>query len=224
MVGFDPMDERSFAEIYDSLLLYDSGSKKLGDELRLKGYDVVILNFPITGTHKDENKTNVTIPEIPSFINRDGGADYIERNAFLLVKLIQELNAELQGTGSNEKLVVVGPSMGGQISRYALAYMAKKEAEGIPNMNHNTRLWLSFDSPHLGANIPLAIQLDLYFFGYWGGEQTAKDAYKQKLYSPAARQMLIEQFQGGNTTGPSHGMNSTALYHQTYYAALKNNG
>ncbi|MEA4919013.1 T9SS type A sorting domain-containing protein [Proteiniphilum sp.] len=225
--GFDPMDDRKYNEIYDKLLRYYNGtdSVKLGDELRLKGYDVVILNFPITGTNSKANKTNVNIPEIPGFINRDGGADYIERNAFLLVKLIQELNAELQGNGSNEKLVVVGPSMGGQISRYALAYMEKKEAEGIPDMNHNTRLWLSFDSPHLGANIPLAIQKDLYFFGYSGGEQTAKDAYNKQLHSVAAQQMLIEQLDSRwGSAIATDGQNGTAVYHQTYYTALKNNG
>lgn len=224
--GFDPMDNRNYSEIYNSLLLYDNGNKKLGDELRLKGYDVVILNFPITGKGKNDIdiNTNVNIPEIPGFVNRDGGADYIERNAFLLVKLIQELNAELQLNGSNEKLVVVGPSMGGQISRYALAYMEKKEAEGISNMNHNTRLWISFDSPHLGANIPLAIQKDLYFFGYTGGQQIAKDAYDQQLHSIAARQMLIEQLNRYGSVSTTDGQNGTASYHQTYYTSLKSNG
>ena len=51
----------------------------------------------------------------------DGGADYIERNAMNHITLYQKLNNELIDNGSNEELVIIGPSMGGQISRYALA-------------------------------------------------------------------------------------------------------
>ncbi len=149
----------------------------------------------------------------------DGGTDYIERNAFLLVKLIQILNAKLQSNGyGNEKLVIVGPSMGGQISRYALAYMEKH------GLNHNTRLWVSFDSPHLGANIPLALQKDLHFFGYTGEQEEAKEAYDQKLHSIAARQMLIEQLNDDGSAYPNTGINGTASFHKKYYANLRNNG
>jgi len=54
-----------------------------------------------------------------------GGADYVERNAMVLVELIKNINPALASNGSTEKLVVIGPSMGGLISRYALAYMKK---------------------------------------------------------------------------------------------------
>lgn len=192
--GFDPQDIRNYKYIYDSLLVYNNYNNKLGEELRQKGYDVVILNFPVTGSTEIEKRKNgdIDIPLING-LRRDGGSDYIERNAFLLVKLVQELNAELKRNSSNEKLVIVGPSMGGLISRYALAYMEKKEAEGVANMNHNTKLWLSFDSPHDGANIPLSIQTGPYFFGYVGGNQQARDSYNKSLRNLAARQMLIEQ-------------------------------
>lgn len=56
-------------------------------------------------------------------VYQDHGGDYIERNAFTLVKLIQQTNAQLQANGSTEKLVIVGASAGGLVSRYALAYM-----------------------------------------------------------------------------------------------------
>src|SRR5690606_22193282 len=150
--GFDPGNERPITSdanhedgIWD-LLSYGSNSH-LGDELRLMGYDVIILNFPTY---------NVPGTGIP---NRDGGADYIERNAMVLVKLIQEVKAQLAANGSPERIVVVGPSMGGQISRYALAWMEQKYAQTAdPQWQHHTRLWLSFDSPHLGANIPMSVQ------------------------------------------------------------------
>ena len=141
--GFDPGDERDYTEIYSKQLVYN-GNVYLGEELRKKGYDVIILNFPVAGGPKEKITIDGPpmlpssykveklypdfpngIPKINGTITRDGGADYIERNAFLLVKLIQSVNDSLRNNGSNEKLVLVGPSMGGLISRYALAYMEK---------------------------------------------------------------------------------------------------
>ena len=89
--------------------------------------------------------------------------DYIERNALTHVALYQHLNNTLFSNGSSEKLVIVGPSMGGQMSRYALAYMEKH------NIPHNTRLWVSIDSPHLGANIPIGIQSMMNLLDAFGG-------------------------------------------------------
>jgi hypothetical protein len=82
-------------------------------------------------------------------------------------------------------MAVVGASMGGLIARYALAYM---EQEGF---EHGTRLYLSFDSPHRGANIPLGIQYWMEFFA----EDSAEAAFlRDRLNSPAARQLLVYHF------------------------------
>jgi Putative serine esterase (DUF676) len=117
----------------------------------------------------------------------DGGADYIERNAMALVALLKRENQKLAANGSSENITLIGPSMGGLISRYALAYMEKN------NIPHNVKLWVSFDSPHLGANIPIAAQENIYFFGQFGQKEQAKKKFKENFGSPAARQMLIEQ-------------------------------
>ena len=101
----------------------------------------VILNFP-----------NWTASDGMTLV--DGGADFIQRNAFILVKLINEINSMKVGSEQN---VIIGPSMGGLISRYALRYMEQN------TLDHDTRLYLSFDSPHLGANVPIGLQ---YLFNY----------------------------------------------------------
>lgn len=224
--GFDPKNGRQYYDIYGNYLKNNDNNTLIGHDLRDKGYDVIILNFPVLGS-SIQGQSGVSSLVIPadvkvnggtqtiSAFGRDGGADYIERNAFLLVKLIQEINATLVANGSTEKIVIVGPSMGGQISRYALAYMEKKNADGIPNMNHNTRLWVSFDSPHNGANIPLTFQKTLLFYGLVGQNVDAMDAYRSQIRSNAARQLLIEQVDG---------LNSTSNFHQTYYNNLQNNG
>src|SRR5690554_3514167 len=134
----------------------------------------------------------------------------------VLVKLIQEVNHSLSTSGSSEEIVVIGPSMGGQIARYALAYMEKQESLAVANMDHNTRLYVSFDSPHLGANIPLSLQQAIYTIGYGLNREQAQKSYNDQLRSKAARQMLIEQMDGHN---------STAAFHTQYYNNhLINNG
>lgn len=226
MDGFDPQDSRTYTDIYVKQLTYQNQTIKLGDELRDKGYDVIILNFPKLGSTINgvSGVANNVIPKDVKIngtssttdkLNRDGGTDYMERNAFILVKLIQQVNATLIANGSTEKLVVIGPSMGGQISRYALAYMEKQQSLGIADMNHNIRLFISFDSPNDGANIPLALAHNLDFFGNFAGQQEAKDKYNQSLHSIAARQLLIEQLRG---------LNSTAPFHQIFFNSIRDGG
>jgi len=125
------------------------------DDLGEKGYDVFYLD------------------------NKDG-ADFLQRNAMLLVKLIQQINANKCDC---QELVIFGPSMGGQVAKYALAYM---EAHDI---KHEVRLYVSFDSPHKGANIPYGAQRAIRYFAQH--DHNAKLAWDLKLSSPAAQQLLI---------------------------------
>ncbi|MGB0146142.1 MAG: esterase/lipase family protein, partial [Flavobacteriaceae bacterium] len=163
--GFDPGDGRGIGALYASLTY---GGQNLADELRDLGYDIVILNAPNYITDGYEIS---------------GGGDFIQRNAMVLIALIQEINAQKVG---NEELVVLGPSMGGLISRYALAYMEQEELE------HETRLFLSFDSPHRGANIPISLQYLINYFAVVGGDPIAQATVDFVLNSPAAKQMLID--------------------------------
>jgi len=183
--------------------------------LRNLGYDVVIVNHP--------NYTR-------NGIEIDGGADYIERNARTHIQLYQELNAELTQNNSQEQLVIIGPSMGGQISRYALAYM---EEHNIP---HNTRLWVSVDSPHLGANIPIGTQTMLHLLKDYGNSSEAKEFIDDELGSAAAKQQLIEQYKdrigdqvgqewlNARTISQGFTLNRGHPYFQQYYNNLYNNG
>lgn len=173
---YNPGNHKSFVE----LMKYLDGNNEpqnLINVLRTKGYDVIIVNQP-------SYKVNgVTI---------DGGADFIERNGKAFVQLIKEVNAKLVVNGSTEKLVVLGPSMGGQITRYALAYMEKKFAEtGDATWQHNTRIWVAFDSPNLGANVPIGAQSLIASLGSDSPE--AQESFK-KLQTIAANEMLVNYF------------------------------
>lgn len=176
--GFDPNDGRDIPAIY-SLLNYGTG-QNLADDLRNQGFDVIILNFP-----------NYSRPVTLELIS--GGGDYIQRNAMLLVELLAQINAQKVGT---EKNVVIGPSMGGLIARYGLRYM---EMNGL---EHDTRLYVSFDAPHLGANIPIGFQ---HLFNYMASgplsDATVQVLVNAMLKSNASREMLIDQFEGHLAAG-----------------------
>lgn len=176
--GFDPADGRDVNSIY-SLLNYGNPVENLGDNVRDLGYDIVVLNFP--QYTRADNGTDPT--------DIDGGVDYIQRNARVMMELINYLNANKVG---NQELVIIGPSMGGLISRYALRYM---EMNG---MDHQTRLWLSFDSPHLGANVPIGMQHMFNYIAYDSdvADLTVRAIVESMLKSPAARQMLIDHMEG----------------------------
>ena len=184
--GFDPGDTRNTTAIYQ-LLNYGTSGQNLGDLVRAQGYDIVVLNFP----QYTRTGTSTII---------DGGADYIQRNAMILVELLNQINAQKTGT---EKNVVIGPSMGGLISRYALRYMEQN------SLNHDTRLYLSFDSPHLGANVPIGFQHLFNYMAYGPiGETTLQTIVDGMLKSPAAREMLLDHFEGHLASGSAYEFNT----------------
>lgn len=198
--GFDPGDTRSIAGLY-SLLDFTgtSGTQNLADLVRAEGFDVVILNFPIY-TRADDMAII------------DGGADFIERNAMLLVDLIEIINAD-KAANNPEQNVIIGPSMGGLISRFALSYMEQQ------SLDHDTRLWMSFDAPHHGANVPLGLQHQLNFLangldlGGLGDFSVValQPLVDQFLKSPAARQLLTDHFESHLETGSDVVFDSSLL-------------
>ncbi|OUS03445.1 hypothetical protein A9Q86_00600 [Flavobacteriales bacterium 33_180_T64] len=217
--GFDPGDGRTVQGLYDLLDFTGSeGAQNLGDLVRAEGFDIVILNFPSYFRLSDnsllniddatDNNADLVIDELdyPGSILVDGGADFIERNSMLLVNLINTLNADKVG---DEELVIIGPSMGGLISRYALNFMENN------SQDHETRLWISFDSPHLGANIPLGFQHQFNFLGFGLGDDlnvvALQGVVNGLLKSPAARQLLVDHFEAHLTAGSDVNFDPTKL-------------
>ncbi len=182
--GFDPGDSRDIGGLYASLSF---DGENLADILRAEGYDIVILNAPLYTTDGKEI---------------DGGSDYIQRNAMVLIALIQQLNAEKIG---EEELVVFGPSMGGLIARYALAYMEEN------SLDAETRLYISFDAPHRGANIPISLQYLINYFADQVGDATAQQIVDDVLNSPAAKEMLLDHLSGHLLAGSTYEQDPTKL-------------
>lgn len=115
------------------------------------------------------------------------GADYIQKNGEILIEVINQIN---QMKSCGEENVVVGLSMGGLVARWALTTMENR------GLQHDTRMYVSFDSPHLGANIPLSIQSFIWYNAYFGDEKTRQTILPRwlSLNKPAAHQMLLAHF------------------------------
>jgi len=150
--GFDPDNVRNWDELYTLL-----NREELVERMRQDGFDLVVLNFT-------------------------AGADYIQRNGYVVVELLNQVRAQV---GTSTTMAVVGASMGGLCGRYALAYM---ESQGI---SHSARTFVSFDSPQRGADIPLGLQYWIWFFAEQSSEA---EAFLADLNSPAARQMLLYHY------------------------------
>jgi len=182
--GFDPGDGRDITGLYNSLS-FDGDN--LADIVRDEGFDIIILNAPQYSTDGKDI---------------DGGADYIQRNAFVLIEMINFLNDQKVG---DEELVVLGPSMGGLIARYALAYMEQN------SLASETRLYISLDSPHRGANIPISLQYVINYLAQSLGDPDALAIVEEVLNSPAAKEMLLDHVLGHLLAGSTFEQDPTKL-------------
>lgn len=176
--GFDPGDTRDIAGLYSSFdFTGTAGTQNLADLIRAEGFDIVILNFPMYLRAADGAIV-------------DGGADFMERNAMILVELLEFINLE-KAPNSPDQNVIIGPSMGGIIARYALNYMENA------SIDPDTRLFISFDSPHHGANVPISLQHQLNYLANNTLSPVAElePLIEGLLKSSAARQLLIDHFE-----------------------------
>ncbi len=170
--GFDPYegtgDGIGTTDLYNIFNQNGTAISLVSDE-----YDIIPLNF----TNTVDNGKHL-----------NGGTDYIERNAMTLVTLIEAINDCKVG---NNPVKVVGFSMGGVVARYALAYM---EAN---NMTHDVDLFVSVDSPHQGAVVPIGIQemLELVDDIVPGGNIATTI-----LDTPAAKQLLVHHYKANSKT------------------------
>ncbi|MFJ4710391.1 esterase/lipase family protein [Streptomyces anulatus] len=131
----------------------ENGSFPFISELRRRGRDVILVGF------------------------EERSASILE-NAETVVAAILRTSAEQLG---DARLAVGGFSMGGIVTRYALAKLETQR------MDHRTALYFSYDSPHRGASIPVGVQAFSHFIPF-------PNAFAQQMDSPAARQMLWQHY------------------------------
>jgi hypothetical protein len=138
------------------------------ERLLLAGRDVVLLGFDTRHGH-------------------------IQDNAGIAISCIQRAIAERIG---DEPLIVGGVSMGGIVTRYALAAM---EHEGL---DHQTNTYISYDSPHNGAWTPIVLQQLAYLFENVIPTEPGKNKPADLIRSPAAQQLLWAWVENARYSGP----------------------
>ena len=173
-----------------------------GDQLRAQGYDIISLN--------------ITAPSVS-----------LQENALILENFINFINAQ---KSSEEELIIMGVSMGGILTRYALTHMESN------SIDHQTRLFISFDSPHRGADVPLSIQALLVNLGFISFFDADFGLLYQSYISNGTIQLLsnhLSQLNNGTVNAhPKHvnffnelkSMNSCNGYPQTTRSIAISNG
>lgn len=125
---------------------FDSGHitapRKDGGENTINSFFISVKNGSTPLKYKLEDHDVI-------YVDFGIGTTYIQNNAELLKKAIRWVN---QHKVETEKNIVLGQSMGGLVARYALKDMEDK------GENHDTKLFISHDSPYLRANTPLGVQ------------------------------------------------------------------
>jgi hypothetical protein len=162
-------------------------------------------NF-ITGQFEDPNDPDgVTFAKLPTVIGQmraegydivfcdfEDGADWIQKNSLALIAVIEEVNRDkrLNNSGVCFPNMVIGASMGGQVAKWALRTMEVK------GKDHDSALYVSFDSPQRGANIPLCVQSLIWFNASYGSEADRAEIAPRwnALNRPAAQQLLVHHF------------------------------
>jgi cytochrome P450 len=130
--------------------LYDTlDQQRTATSLRAAGYDIVLVGL-------------------------DQGMDKIQHNADVLVACLRNAMGR-----TDAPLIVGGMSMGGLISRYALAAMEKRGED------HHTTVFVTLDTPHGGTYTSLAAQ---WFVQTYRPYLPALGAYAELLDSAANQQ------------------------------------
>lgn len=143
--------------------LYDGlerGAFPLISELRLRGRDVVIIGYDDRGAAIQDNAHTVTAA--------------LHRSA-----------AERLGS---TRLAAAGFSMGGLVTRYALARME------MQRMDHQVGVYMSWDTPHRGAYVPISLQAFAHYL------RAYDPRFSDLFNSPASRQLLAWHLSDWNGT------------------------
>lgn len=137
----------------------------------------------------------------------------IETNAAALENVINDINAQKIGT---ENLTVIGLSMGGLVSKYCLKSMENR------SVAHHVQTFISYDSPHQGAYVPIGLQSLIESLGRASDQNRNDPNYQQivgVLASDAAQELLLKNiYDTGNTRS-----NFAAAYAGMGYPTLCNN-
>ncbi len=201
--GFDPGNKRDY---YSNNIDIEKDLPRSNDERGL----YQLLNGDPSPWYADRETTPNVIAALRAdgydivFINFFDGAGNIQENAKVLRRFFNEkLNSSEYRDNKTEEAILVGPSMGGIITRHMLKSMEDANEE------HYVKTWISFDSPQQGANIPIGLQRAIQDLnGKKLIPKDSKEPLKEALSTvnmTAARQLLLYHYtESGSKATPEH--------------------
>ncbi|MGW1297426.1 esterase/lipase family protein [Streptomyces sp. NPDC002533] len=128
-------------------------------------------DFPLIGSLRQRGRDVI-------LVGYDERSASILDNARTVTDAIMRTIAEQMG---DTRLTVGGFSMGGLVTRYALARLEHQR------IDHRTELHFSYDSPHRGAVVPIGLQAFAHFI-------PVPNDFAKQMNSTAARQMLWRHY------------------------------
>ncbi|WP_046755484.1 T9SS type A sorting domain-containing protein [Kordia jejudonensis] len=132
VMGYNPLNIENFITLVTK---YNTNGYL--DELHQRNFDVIVIRFGY-------------------------GADRIENQALLVKDIVKTINQRKFNNGSYIENHITGYSSGALVARMALKMMETDySATPIVDNLHHSRLLISYDGEHKGANIPLAAQHSL---------------------------------------------------------------
>ena len=193
--GFDPEDKRNYF-----LTRLNNPDDLLPKEKDYRG----LFNF-LDGERSPwdpstENNSNMVKALFDDgydliFVNFKIGAGDINKNAERVREFFNDvINSPKFRDNKTEEAILVGPSMGGLITRIALREME------LAGEEHYVKSWISLDSPHKGASIPIALQYAIKFGTKFKPsilspfKPNPMDAALKKLDTYAANQLLLHHY------------------------------
>jgi len=175
--GFDTDDSRTYSNLLNRIKIEPFGQTDptLEDFIEQGGYDLIFLDYA-------------------------NGSEDIRKNGLAVAEAIKQINEWKNASGSFEKNVIIGASMGGLTGKYAIL---KMEEEGH---DYQTSKFFNLDSPMYGANFPVGFQaavyhaLNLKIFGLIKLSAFIKKLDKTEvlLERPALKQQLIYKIPDGS--------------------------
>jgi hypothetical protein len=187
--GLDPQAREDLGRDEESLRTWEFAVQLLAfsteengvliDILESEGYDIIFLDY-------------------------NNGADYIQRNARMVRDALGIINQMKADNGSTASNIMIGPSMGGPVGKYALLEM---EQNGLA---HEVGSFLLLDGVQRGANVPLGLQhatRHLYLLrGPWNTPMRRFIpglAHMRNLFhEPALKQMMLHHAYSADGISP----------------------
>lgn len=132
------------------------------------------------------------------YVDWQESGEYIQANAYTLISVIEKING-LRDSNS-DPAIIIGHSMGGLVARYALKTMENN------NKIHNVGTYVSYDAPHMGANVPIGLLYGFHGLLKFLNDKDVIDYLVKKYtdvekliqigkrfaYSTATQQMLVD--------------------------------